>query len=808
MKPARSGTRLLPLFVLPAFFLVWPAAPAGAQVGVVRGHVMSSYNHERFGGVALTLTGTSSGFLRDAVTDAQGRYRFDNVPVGEWVLSADRHGYVRVDSVLMVRAGVYTEMNVEMTPPWVADLPPVQAGTRLDSIREFHSAPGFTALPPADFEDTSLLPLWYRRYVRSNLPGLADRGPQQYPVEEGEMLRWSLKNQNLKPGYAISLHVSEPTSDGPPPGGWNVNLTNQPSLQRETAIAADPSDPRFVVAAVNDIDGNPVALTTFRSSDGGCSWTSVPLPGREEAILSYDPSVAWGPDGTAWAAAIVRIQQPDGFPASQVQLYRSPSRGASWEYVATVSQGGGNDKEMMAVDPGPCIPGQACYEGHIYVAWTHATPAGIRFRYSADGGETWSPVTDLSTAGGMSPHIAVGPDGEVYVAWREGPGGFKVRTSTDGGGTFAAEVQVAAPKHHDFRMTIPASPDEKILSYPVLAVDRASTSPYRGRAYLLWMDLHEKGVTTSRFPGPGHTDIYFSLSGDRGLTWSTPKRIHDGASLSDEFNQWLAVDPTDASGRIHAVYYHTEPYASSDHDREAVRLRYVRSDDGGTTWAGDLEVATVPSDDTDDPDGGHYGHYAGLSAMGGTALPLWTDGRAGLPGERHQIFSATVRAGAMQTNDCPETRIEFDPLPPFRVKKERSVTIRGRVFKAGAPAPGEWLDVRPTAGDVVTVLTPVVRTDSDGRIEVQVRGERRGPGEITAQGMGTASSLSIRGYGVWAWWMWAIVALTGVVIAGLITWLLWRKTGPWSWKRWLLAIFLSLLFAALFTLLIWFFFGR
>lgn len=793
-RPPRLRRILIPAL---GFFLFQTAPPASAQVGDVTGQVQSSYNHERYGGVVLRLVEEGGPGLFDAVSAPDGTFTLNGVPAGAYTLTADRINFAPVDSAVVVTANETVEVILELTPPWVADLPSVQPGTLLDSIRAEVSRPGFLDLPPGDHEDLSLLPIWYRKWVRSSIPGLLEQGPQQYPIEDMEVLRWALDHQDFETHDSAAFAVSGPTADGK-----NVNLTNQEVVDRETSVAIDPNAPRYVIAASNSVTSGPWALATFRSSDGGCSWNSLSLPKRDGAVLSYDPSVAWHPDGAAWASSIVRFPGGTLPSSSEVQLYRSTTRGASWDYVATVSQGEGNDKEMIAIDPDPVGTG---FGGRIFVAWTQAgASTGIRFRWSDNNGTSWSPIVALTSVEGAAPHVAVGRGGHVYVAWREASGGIKVATSTNGGVSFPTLASVSGVNWPDVRFYIPASCDAQILGYPVLAVDRDPSSP---RVHLAWVDLDSPGVATGCSGETGHLDVYYSTSGADGNSWSPPIPIPNTSPPGDQFNPWMDVDPKDPTGRVHLTYYSTEVTAFAQ--RDAVRLQYISRapTDPTGAWTSPVAVATQPSDDTSDPHPGQYGHYSGLAAFGDNVIPTWTDGRPGLPQERHQIFSATVRGGALMNLSCSPSEVAFIPSSRVWFKKDTSTDVKVQVSRGGLPLADEWVSLAITKGDAVSAEEPVVLTDAAGQATVRVHGERRGPATLGAEAAGAVGSLKFRVRGVWAWWVWAIVILLGILIAALLIWLVWRYTKPWSPGKWLLAILLGVIFVALFTFVAWYFFG-
>src|SRR6266545_1630758 len=93
---------------------------------------------------------------------------------------------------------------------------------------------------------------------------------------------------------------------------------SEPDTAVEPYVAIDPNHPRVVVAVFQVgrfPDGGAAAIGFARSHDGGRTWTSGVLPGLTRGFggsffRASDPSVAFGPDGSAYASSIV-IRGPD-----------------------------------------------------------------------------------------------------------------------------------------------------------------------------------------------------------------------------------------------------------------------------------------------------------------------------------------------------------------------------------------------------------------------------------------------------------------------------------------------------------------
>ncbi|HEY1850425.1 MAG TPA: sialidase family protein [Candidatus Binataceae bacterium] len=186
------------------------------------------------------------------------------------------------------------------------------------------------------------------------------------------------------------------------------------------------------------------------------------------------------------------------------------------------------------------------------------------------------------------PQVAIGPSGEVIVAWEAmGEHGgsltareIRIARSTDQGATFAAPVKVASVSitgnGADLQGFLRAN------EFPSLAIGIGKTNV--GVVYLTWnssaFTVPDAISTTGTY---GFADIAFSQSKDNGTTWSAPLRINNdpegGAQpLSDQYKPSIGTDKT---GRIAICFY--------DRRRDLNNFlsdRYcAASTDGGIKWS-------------------------------------------------------------------------------------------------------------------------------------------------------------------------------------------------------------------------------
>jgi hypothetical protein len=609
---------------------------------------------------------------------------------------------------------------------WEVTIP---AGTKLAALAQNYQR-RLTRIPAGDLEDQAPYPLWFRAYLRENFPELPVRGRYQYPRVAAQILEWMMAHPDLEaPPPAPTRGASRSAAAAHTVNvGANINLTNLDERNSESFIAVDYADPQFLVAAANNISGSG-RQKQFWSSDAGATWSSTELPLAAGAAFNSDPAVAWTTDATAWAATLGINNLGT---AVQVQVYKSEDRGATWSFVKTVSSGNNNDKELMWIDTYSTSP----HKDNIYLAWD-VPGGGMRFARSTDKGATWSAVVNLSDDSAIGAHLATGPAGELYVAWPDvASRQIRIRKSTDGGATFAP-LKTIATTNDAFEISIPAMCQRKALIYVSVAVDR-SGGPRSGWVYAAWADRNGSaadpgcdGITST-----SNANIYFSRSADGGNTWSPPAIVHTNPARTDQFNPWMDVDPE--QGAIHVIFYDTR----DDAGRQKANVYYVRSDDGGDTWVDETRVTSAATDETASPAdlGNQYGDYNGLVAYRSVAHPVWTDRRAGVPGNKEQIFSAGIRSdsAAAPVLTLIPTEIEFEQTG---MTSPISATLTAA---GGAPVPNANVDFSSADPNVATVTPPTAVTDAAGSAQATVKGVNGGETNIQARAQSQSATTHVK----------------------------------------------------------------
>jgi hypothetical protein len=415
--------------------------------------------------------------------------------------------------------------------------------------------------------------------------------------------------------------------------GSNVDVSNECGPQSETFITLNPSHPKTLAAGSNEIFRLP--MRGYFSSNGGANWGGVdlPLPPAKGNGINFgsDPSLAFDTRGNVfYSYIVVYFGNGNGINATSMAVARSTDGGATYPSVTFFSLEGGsnhfNDKPMITTDTNANSP----FRDNVYVAWDAAaggsTGGGIRVGTSNDHGASFNVTRADDPSGpgrsiGASP--AVGPNGDLYVAWNDYIANAIVfNRSNDAGNTWGTPVTIST-KSLPFDIGIPAESFRRALVYPVLDTDRSS-GPHRGRLYCSWMDQTSAGTT----------DIYLSYSDDRGAHWSPRQTVADQLSiLVDRFFPWMSIDPV--NGDVNISFYDTRNDTTGS--RYMTDIYLTKSTNGGSTFSSpNTRVSTVSSNEHDCGGvfpcqginyGNQYGDYAGLVSFGGVSYPVWTDSR-------------------------------------------------------------------------------------------------------------------------------------------------------------------------------------
>jgi hypothetical protein len=413
--------------------------------------------------------------------------------------------------------------------------------------------------------------------------------------------------------------------------GNNVDASHECGSQSETSIAISPAHQENVIAGSNEIQRLP--MRAMYSNDGGATFTGVDLPlppprTNNGFDFGSDPGVAFDANGNAYYSYIIVWFSTGGsINGTEMAVARSSDRGATWTATYFNPQTGNaqfNDKPMITVDTG------TTHHNRIYVAWDNATGKSssdkngnnVLLSYSDDGGVTFSTPTNVSgpftgKTGGIGADPYVTANGDVHVAWQDYTNHVIAdAVSSDGGNTFSSPSVIALVGGFEFDPAAQAS--RGALVYP-------SCGSYRTSLYCSYMNETASGTT-----------VYVAKSIDNGANW-TSQAVPAGG---DQFNQWLAVDPS--NGSVNVAYYDTGVDGATP-----TIYTLARSTNGGASYT-TSPIANAPTDESCCAPsvnlGNQYGDYEGIAAYGGVVRPVWTDRRQAVidPGLREEVFTAKL----------------------------------------------------------------------------------------------------------------------------------------------------------------------
>jgi hypothetical protein len=429
--------------------------------------------------------------------------------------------------------------------------------------------------------------------------------------------RWTAVRERLLKGASAFAEPAQTRGFGatemPLTLGTNLRQSRYSGFtQSETATAWCGST---VVMGFNDsgaevttmASGRGVSMVGYaQSSSRGATFTymgSPATPSDPNTFMSGDPAVACANAATYYYTSSF-LDGTKGI--SGVSLSTSGDGGKTFAIPVVIAKEPSNshivDGAWIAVDRGT--------PARLYVSYTDLDFSGLICgmesgsavpRYaietvsSADGGTTWTatPVVVAQVCADSAhefafvdgARVAVGPNGEVYVAWElfgdtNGLGGraIEISKSTNQAQSFAASPVTVA--------TIGCAGDcadwqglAHSNEHPSLAIGKG---PNSGKVYVAWTDGNRQAPDTLTTTGfYNFTDIMFSQSGDAGATWSPPVRVNNnsegaGAPLTDQFEPALAAD---LRGRIVICFYDRR------NDPSNFRIdRYCASSHSGQSW--------------------------------------------------------------------------------------------------------------------------------------------------------------------------------------------------------------------------------
>lgn len=368
--------------------------------------------------------------------------------------------------------------------------------------------------------------------------------------------------------------------------------------QVEPSIAIHPEDPsHMIVGTVMD--------DYHYSTTGGNKWKSFQL--KSKYGVYGDPVMLIDNEGRNYYFHLSNY--PEGSWLDRIVCQKSDQiDGPFDEGTFTQPNGKVHDKHWVAYDTDRKIIHMTWTQFDAYKSTNPGDSSVILYSRSTDRGDTWSVPVRISyfagdcldgdnTVEGATP--AVGPNGEVYVAWT-GPQGIMWNVSTDYGLTWLEKERKVVDHPGGWDFEVPGI--FRCNGLPILQCDQ-SNSPHRGNLYINWSDQKN---------GTDDTDVWVIRSEDGGQTWSEPVRVNDDAPGRHQFFTWMTVDQS--SGAVYTVFFDRRNHSDLGTD---VYLAYSR--DGGRTFT-NVKISKKPFYPNNEV---FFGDYTNIAAVQGVIRPVW-----------------------------------------------------------------------------------------------------------------------------------------------------------------------------------------
>jgi len=417
----------------------------------------------------------------------------------------------------------------------------------------------------------------------------------------------------------------------------NIMISNEHN-PNEPSIIMDPKHPNVIIGASN-------LRNYYVSLDTGRTWTTQLL--NSSFGVWGDPALAVDTSGDFY---FFHLSNPaSGNWIDRIVCQKSTDLGENWNDGSYTGLNGAKaqDKHWPVIDR---------TNNMMYVTWTQfdtygsANPSDssiILFSKSADTGLSWSEPKRINrlagdcndsdnTVEGAVP--AVGPNGEVYVAWA-GPKGLAFNKSSDQGEHWLEEETVITDIPSGWDYSIPGI--YRANGLPITVCDLSNGS-HRGTIYVNWSDQRN---------GPDNTDVWLTKSTDDGQSWSLPIRVNDDVGIHHQFFTYMTIDQV--TGYLYFVFYDRRDYVDENTD-----VYLAVSTDGGETFI-NRKISESPFFPND---GVFFGDYTNITVVNGIVRPIWTR----LNNGQLSIWTHLTTADELITDVVephPSQSLEFENYP-------------------------------------------------------------------------------------------------------------------------------------------------
>jgi len=451
------------------------------------------------------------------------------------------------------------------------------------------------------------------------------RDDQPAPIARGAHVSGSARFQPNRPPGGGGGGSQPATCSAPDATNKKVNCHGTGRPVNETWIAAAPSG-TTLYAGANDYNSyNGQGQDGFYwSTDSGATWNDAgPLDvfAHNTNNGAGDPGLAVDANGVIYYSSLFFNFNRCG--VGGVELLRRAASSTSWStyQIAANSSTSFQDKPAIAVGG-----------SNVYVSWTQfgscsgvGVTSPIKVAVFATGASSSAPASVLTVPGSTySQGSSIAPDGAggFWVTWEEYPSSSatvgSIRVAHYNGTTWGSPQTISPSGFADLPSPLPGF-SFRNDSFPALTV-------VAGVPKVVW---------TSYDSGVGRAYLWNGSS----VAAVTP---NDTSTLDHQF--FPAIAP-DGAGGVYVSFSQANP-TYTDHQGRAIAYDQVLADvtSTGTTLT---TVSTAPSFPNSDAffSGQFIGDYNGMTSIGTTARPIWTDVRGANPSYPGNEMDGMVFAG-------------------------------------------------------------------------------------------------------------------------------------------------------------------
>jgi hypothetical protein len=487
-------------------------------------------------------------------------------------------------------------------------------------------------------ELSEAIPAFYRIYLRRHFPDLMRTGPAQYP--RSGLPRFRLEHG----GYLVDGQLYRRAVRRN--GRFEVILENgvpeehflpgfgptRGALTGEVRVTS-PVGAAESAVAINPVDPEIV----IAGSNGPASGQNMHFSTDGGETWSPAPALPLG--GTCCDPTVA--WSSDGSLAytatlgAAVFFYRSADGGQTWTDLTNEPPGGDPRREIGSgfVDKEYLhvdTSPTSPHQDNIYLTWHQGNI--MQFARSTDSGHTWATQAFSSAQDqrGIGSDITTDAAGNVYYIWPAFNSQRIWVRKSTDGGVGFDPPVEVAQTEGSFIFPVPSMEFREVFIYVAADTDRTG-GPFHGSIYASWTD---STAATTGNPTTNHARIQVAYSRNGGATWnlSTPHETVDQNTV-DRWHQWLSVGP---DGTVHVIFYDTR----RDPTRSSVDLFWSRSTDGAVTWSTPERLTSEISPNI--ADGFEFGDYNGLDVVLGRLIAVFTDNRSegGGGGDSVDVYAA------------------------------------------------------------------------------------------------------------------------------------------------------------------------